>query len=93
MKKFKVIEVKEVTCKTGNKFIAYKTLTKGNRKIDLRFRKEIPSDQLPKEPCYIIVDDDKCNVDTTRLHPILWIKEIVAIEPFEYNNNIDDFFD
>ena len=90
--KIKIIEVKEITAKqTGNKFTAYKAVTKQGKKIDCRFTKEVSI--LPTEPCYIVVDDDKANVDTNRQYPVLWVKEVKEILPFESNNNLSDFFD
>ncbi len=89
--KFKVIEVTEVNTKDGKKFTAYKTLGKGGRKMDLRFVKECKI--TPTEPCVIVVDSEMANVDTTRQYPILWVKEVKRIEPFERKNNIGDYFD
>ena len=90
--KIKIIEVKEITAKqTGNKFTAYKAVTKQGRKIDCRFTKEV--NLVPTEPCYIVVDDDKANVDTNRQYPVLWVKEVKEILPFESTNNLSDFFD
>lgn len=90
-KKFKVIEIKEITTKDGKKFNAYKTLGKGGRKIDIRFTKDCTN--IPKEPCTIVVEEENANVDTTRQYPILWIKDVVRIEPFERKNNVNDYFD
>ena len=93
MKKFKIIEVKEISTANGNKFTAFKTVGKGGRKMDVRFRKEIGPDKLPKEPCFIEVEDENCNIDTTRQYPILWIKAIENIIPFERTNKVDEFFE
>lgn len=76
--KIRVIEVKEVTARSGNKFMAYKTVDKRGKKLDLRFTREVTL--LPKKPCTIIVNDDKCNVSTNREYPILWVQEVIRIE-------------
>lgn len=91
--KIRVIEVKEITTTDGKKFTAYKTIGKGGRKMDLRFSRDCTPDMLPKEPCYIVVADDKANVDTTRIYPILWVKEVLAIEPIKRESNLAEFFD
>ena len=91
--KIRVIEVKEITTTDGKKFTAYKTIGKGGRKMDLRFSRDCATDTLPKEPCYIIVADDKANVDTTRIYPILWVKEVLAIEPIKRESNLAEYFD
>ena len=76
--KIRVIEVNEVTATNGNKFMAYKTVDKRGRKLDLRFTREVTL--LPKKRCTIIVADDKCNVSTNREYPILWVQEVLRIE-------------
>lgn len=87
--KIRVIEVKEVTTKNGNKFNAYKTVDKRGKKLDLRFTKEVTL--LPKMPCTIIVDDDKCNVSTNREYPILWVQEVKRIEESQRKSNVSDY--
>ena len=89
--KFKIIEVNEITAKNGNKFKAYKTIGKGGKKLDVRFVKDCAN--IPLEPCVIVVDDNDCNVDTTRQYPILWVKNIIRIEDFARKNNVAEFFD
>ena len=88
--KFKIIEVREITAKNGNKFLAYKTVGKGGRKMDVRFTRECHN--VPRETCTVVVARENCNVDTTRLYPILWIKDVERIEEIERKNNVDDFF-
>lgn len=90
-RKFKIIEVNEITTKDGKKFNAYKTLANGGRKMDVRFVRN--SKNIPTGPCVIVCEEDKCNVDTTRRYPILWIKDVVRIEEFERKNNISEYFD
>lgn len=89
-KRFKVIEVKEITTKDGKKFNAYKTLANGGRKMDIRFTRT--AHNIPTEPCVIVCNENDCNVDTSRQYPILWIKDVIAIEPFAKKNNVSDFF-
>lgn len=88
---FKIIEVKEITTSDGKKFNAFKTIGKNGKKLDVRFVRTCKN--IPTEPCNIIVDDTKCNVDNTRQYPVLWIKDVERIEELEKNNNINDFFD
>ena len=89
-RKFKITEVKEITANNGNKFNAFKTIANGGRKMDVRFVRNCKN--VPTEPCVIVCDENDCNVDTTRQYPILWIKNVISIEPFERKNNISDFF-
>lgn len=90
-RKFKIIEVNEVTTKDGKKFKAYKTIGKGGRKMDVRFVRDC--NNVPTEPCVVVVNEENCNVDTTRQYPILWIKSVERIEGFERKNNMSDYFD
>lgn len=90
-RKFKIIEVSEITTKDGKKFNAYKTLANGGRKMDVRFVRNCKN--IPTESCVIVCEEDQCNVDTTRQYPILWIKDVVRIEAFERKNNVSEYFD
>ena len=90
-RKFKIIEVNEITTKDGKKFKAYKTIGKGGRKMDVRFVRDC--NNVPTEPCVVVVNEENCNVDTTRQYPILWIKSVERIEGFERKNNTSDYFD
>lgn len=90
-RKFKIIEVNEITTKDGKKFKAYKTVGKGGRKMDVRFVRDC--NNVPSEPCVIVVNEEDCNVDTTRQYPILWVKNVERTEDFERKNNMSDYFD
>ena len=90
-RKFKIIEVNDITTKDGKKFKAYKTIGKGGRKMDVRFVRDC--NNVPTEPCVVVVNEENCNVDTTRQYPILWIKSVERIEGFERKNNTSDYFD
>lgn len=91
-KRFHIIEVKEVNIpERGLKFNAFKTVGKGGRKMDVRFVRDCAN--IPKEPCVIVVDENDCNVDTTRRFPILWVKNVKSIEEIQHKSNVDDFFD
>ena len=90
-RKFKIIEVNDITTKDGKKFKAYKTIGKGGRKMDVRFTRDC--NNVPTEPCVVVVNEENCNVDTTRQYPILWIKSVERIEGFERKNNTSDYFD
>lgn len=91
--KIKIVNVDEITTKSGTKFTAFKAVTKQGKKIDCRFTKAVNPDLIPDQPCYIVVNDDAANVDTNRQYPVLWVKEILAVEPFESRNNLSDFFE
>ena len=89
--KVKIIEVNEITPKTGSKFIAYKTVDKNAKKMDVKFTRDCRN--TPTEPCEIIVDDSQANVDTNRQYPCLWIKDVLEIRPLPHKSNMADFFD
>lgn len=89
--KIKVIEVKKIKTNDGKQFDAFKTIGKGGRKMDLRFVQGC--NNIPTEPCFIEVNDEDANVDTTRQYPILWVKNVQSIIPFERKNNLKDYFD
>lgn len=90
-RKFKIIEVKEIENKEkGTKFNAYKTVGKSGKKMDVRFTKDCAN--VPKTPCTIVVDEADANVDTTRIYPCLWIKNVIRIENTERKSNLAEFF-
>lgn len=89
--KIKIIEVKSVETKDGKKFNAYKTVGKGGRKMDVRFVQGCQN--VPTEPCLIVCEEDKCNVDTSRQYPILWVKNVERIEPIVRKNNVSEYLD
>lgn len=91
--KIKIIEVNEVTTKSGSTFTAFKAVKKDGKKIDCRFTRSVDPKKIPEQPCFINVDDNMANVDTSRQYPILWVKDIISVEPFESRNNLSDFFD
>lgn len=90
-RKFKIIEVNDITTKDGKKFKAYKTTGKGGRKMDVRFVRDC--NNVPTEPCVVVVNEENCNVDISHQYPILWIKNVERIEGFERKNNMSDYFD
>ena len=51
-RKFKIIDVSEITTKDGKKFNAYKTIANGGRKMDVRFVRNCKN--IPTEPCVIV---------------------------------------
>ena len=79
-RKFKIIEVNEITTKDGKKFKAYKTIGKGGRKMDVRFVRDC--NNVPTEPCVVVVNEENCNVDTTSQYRIMWIKSVERIVCF-----------
>lgn len=90
-RKFKIIEVNDITTKDGKKFKAYKTIGKGGRKMDVRFVRDC--NNVPTEPCVVVVNEENCNVDISHQYPILWIKSVERIEGFERKSNMSDYFD
>ena len=90
--KFNIIEVKDINIPEKNlKFKAYKTVGKNGRKMDVRFVRNCSN--VPEEPCTIVCNAEDCNVDTTRLYPILWVKNVLRIEHTERKSNLKDFFE
>lgn len=78
------VTVIERTTKDGRKFNAYRTYSKNGRATDLKFRKEVTN--LPTKNCYIVVNEDDINLNTTGEYPVCWVKAIQAIEDFETAN-------
>lgn len=87
----KIIDVKEVTPKSGQKFNAFKTVDKNGKKMDVKFTRDCRN--VPTEPCEIVVDDSAANVDTNRQYPCLWIKDVLEIKPLPRKSNMAEFFD
>lgn len=79
--KFKIVRVEDKKSKTGNTFRTYKTVTKSGNFMDVKFVKTCQN--VPTERCVITVNEDDWNVDDQREFPILWIKNVQAIEPIQ----------
>lgn len=88
--KFSVCEVKEIES-NGKKFKAFKVLAKNGRKLDCRFVQGCHN--IPEIPCTIVVNEEDCNVDTSRLYPILWVKDVVRLEERQRKSNLANYFD
>lgn len=88
--KFIVAKVEPID-RNGMKFNAYRVVSKGGRLMDCRFVKGCQN--VPEKPCVIVCNEDDCNVDTTRMYPILWVKNIIRIEERERTSNVGQFFD
>ena len=71
--------VKEGRKRDGGTFPIFQAVT-GNKITDLRFRKTC---EVPKEHCFIYVEDDKINRDDRGRYPVYWVKEIFKVEKFE----------
>lgn len=89
--KIRLTEVKPITTKEGNKFTAYKVLTKDGKIMDCKFTKDVTN--VPTEPCIMIVNSDKCNVATNRQYPVLWVQEIIDIQEIVKESNSEAFFE
>lgn len=89
-RKIKILQVNEITAKNGNKFLAYKTIGKNGRKLDVRFVRDCAN--VPKEPCIIVVKNENANVDESRIYPIVWVKNVERIEKYERKSNLDEYF-
>lgn len=77
-RRIKVIEVKEVKLQSGVKFNAFNAVDKTGKKITLKFRRTC--NDIPTEPCCIIVNDEDFNIDTSRQYPCIWVNKILRTE-------------
>ena len=75
----KVVRIGEAENKDGKKFSTYKTVIAGNKLMDLCFVRTVKN--TPEEPCIIVVEDGKWNIDRKSLYPRVWVKEIKEIKP------------
>lgn len=90
MKKIKLL-VGSAKTKEGKKFTTYKVLTKEGKKIDCRFTKAVKN--IPEKSCYIHVEDKNINLDSQRLYPCFWVKQIEATEELESTSKLDNYFE
>lgn len=90
--KIKVATVKEVKSRTtGQKFTVYQCVDNKGNLMDLKFRRD--AQNVPKERCFIFVDDDKCNVSRKSEYPVLWVETVNRIEPLaQTRGNAADYF-
>lgn len=95
------VYVKQRKTSDGRSFNVYKTVTKNNRLIDCKFKKEVTN--VPTEDSYITVAVDNMNIAKNTEFPVLWVSAIESVEPIngerteeqrERNaQQINDFFD
>lgn len=83
---------KRKNTKTNQDFISYKTIDpKTGKLIDLRFNKTVKN--VPEERCYILVPEDKWNINRTGEWPICYVKEIARVEPIVNDNSNEPKFE
>ena len=83
--RFKIVQVTEVTTKSGNKFTAYKTLNKNGNFMDIKFTRACRN--VPTEKCWIDVKEENFNVDDNREYPVVWVKDVEKIDPLQATQN------
>lgn len=92
LKKVKVYVSERENHETHEKFNVYKALTKQG-KIDLKFRKEVPAEKLPKHTCYLFAKETDISVNQKYEYPVMWIADVDHLEEIEFNQNIKDYLD
>ena len=68
----------------GRSFNVFHTFSKNGRRTEVKFRKEVKN--LPDKTCYVVVNVDDMNLNTSGEFPICWIKAIQSIEDLEVAN-------
>ena len=75
-----LIRTTEKTTKDGSKkFYTYKTFSKNGRVVEVKFTQE--SGFNSKTDCIIECQSDKCDLNTSGLYPVLWIRDVERIVP------------
>lgn len=92
LKKIKVYVSSRENHETKEVFDVYKAVTKQG-KIDLKFTKDVKSEELPKKTCYVYVEIENVNVNQKFEYPVMWISKIHHIEEIEFKQNINDYLD
>lgn len=90
----RVTEIEFTDKETGKKkkFTAYKAVTKGNKLIDLKFTMDCVADcreLIPTKPCFIYVMPDNWNIQRNLKYPVLWVKQIEALQDYPHKNEED----
>lgn len=75
-KKIKV-RVTERKTKDGRTFKVFHTFSKNGRRTEVKFRKTVK--QIPEKDCYIVVDVEAMNLNTSGEYPVLWVQDVVSI--------------
>lgn len=94
-KKLKVVVTERKTA-AGRAFNVYKTFSKNGRATELKFRKEVTN--LPTKSCYIVVNAEDINLNTSGEYPVCWVKAIQEILDIETANaeinkaKVDEYF-
>lgn len=86
-KKIEVHSVKEIACENGNKFNAYKAVTKNGKLIDLKFTRSCT--HIPTKPCFIYVLKENVNIQRNLKFPVMWVKEVEDTEDFPVKEDED----
>lgn len=76
-KKIKIYVTERKTA-DGRTFNTFHTFSKNGRRTDVKFRKTVK--QIPDKNCYVVCDIEAMNLNTSGEYPVLWLKDVVAIE-------------
>lgn len=89
-KEIEIVRVKEVKY-NNTAFLAYQAVDKNGILIDVKFVKGCQN--VPTEPCIIVVRTDNMNVDTRRRYPCLWVKNVEQSKPIVHKKStLDKYF-
>lgn len=94
LKKIKLY-VEEKT-KDGRSFNTYHTYSKNDRRTQVKFRKTVTN--VPTKTCYITLNVDNMNLNTSGEYPVLWVSKIESVEDIATANTesnrkkINDYF-
>lgn len=101
MENLKEIEVssKEITKENGEKFVAYRGLTKRGW-LDLRFTKacmESLSDELKQKIVLrnfkLIVEEENLNISKKQRFDVIYVSKVKDIQEILFEKHLSDYFD
>jgi len=95
------VYVKQRKTSDGRTFNVYKAVTKNNRLIDCKFKKDVVN--VPTVDSYLTIAVDQMNIAKNTEFPVLWVSAIENVEPINGEiseeqrqrnaEQINDYFD
>ena len=78
LRKFRVKVGKATNKETGEEFPTFRTIQKNGKFMKMKFRQVV--EEVPKDDCFIFVEEGLFSIDKNSQFPVLWIHAIHSTE-------------
>lgn len=93
VKELKIYAEEKTAKEKGNKFLAFKTVGKDGKFLQVRFRKEAKNIPTTEGVHRVVVKVEDLSIDNNREYPRLWVHDAVSCKPWTTAKvvNIDEY--